>query len=107
MRPFPTADGKWQISQVMAREPRWTPDGNRISYRSTEGLKYVPVDTTQGFRASRPVLVEAGGIGAPFNLTYSFAPDGERMLSLHPHVNDQARWRVHVILGWADQLARQ
>jgi hypothetical protein len=107
VRPFPSADGKWQVSQTMAREPRWAPDGSRLFYRTTEGLKYVTVDTSQGFRTSRPVLVEAGGIGAPFNITYSFAPDGERLLALRPHVDDEAHWRVHVILGWADQLVRQ
>ena len=107
VRPFPSADGKWQISQVTAREPRWSPDGTRLFYRTTEGLKYVTVDTTEGFRASRPVLVEPGGIGAPFNMTYSFGPDGERLLVLRPHAEDQSQWRVHVILGWQDQLGRR
>jgi hypothetical protein len=88
-------------------DPIWTPDGGRLFYRTTEGLKYVAVDTSHGFQTSRPVLVEAGGIGAPRNRTYSFAPDGERLLALRPHVDDQAQWRVHVILGWADQLVRQ
>ena len=106
VRPFPAADGKWQVSQVVAREPRWTPDGQRIFYRSIEGLKYVDIDTRDGFRAGRPVLVESGGIGAPFNRTFSFAPDGERLLALRPHVEDQSDWRVHVILGWEEGLGR-
>jgi serine/threonine-protein kinase len=104
VRPFPSADGKWQISQVVSREPRWSPDGSRIFYRSIDGLKYVEVDAGEGLRVGRPILVEAGGIGAPFNRTYSFAPDGERLLALRPHVEDESHWRVHVILGWADRL---
>ncbi len=104
VRPFPAADGKWQISTVFAREPRWTPDGKRLFYRSVEGPKYVDIDTTQGLRAGRPVLIEPDNIGGPFNMTYSFQPNGERLLALRSHVDDESQWRVHVILGWEDQL---
>ena len=104
VRPFPSADGKWQISQVVGREPRWTPDGRRLFYRSAEGLKYVPVDAGEGFRAGRPNLVEQGPIGPPFNQTYSFPPDGERLLALRPHFEEDVQWRVHVILGWQERF---
>ena len=107
VRPFPSANGKWQVSSVTAREPRWTPDGRRLFYRSVEGLKYVSIDTVDGFRAGRPVVVEPGPIGPPFNLTYSFPPDGERLLTLRPHVEGQAEWRMHVILGWQEGLAEK
>jgi hypothetical protein len=107
VRPFPSADGKWQISQAQAREPRWSPDGSRLFYRSIDGLKYVNVDTTEGFRIGRPVLVEAGGIGAPFDRTFSVAPDGQRLLALRPHEDDPSQWRIHVILGWVDRLAER
>jgi serine/threonine-protein kinase len=103
VRPFPSADGKWQISRGVGREPRWTPDGRRLFYRSAEGLKYVSVDASEGFRAGRPVLVEQGPIGPPFNQTYSFPPDGERLLALRPHFEEDVQWRVHVILGWQER----
>ena len=107
VRPFPSANGKWQISQVAAREPRWSPDGRRLFYRSVEGLKYVSIDTDDGFRAGRPVIVEPGSIGAPFNMTYSFPPVGESLLALRPHVEGQSDWRMHVILGWRDGLVQR
>ena len=107
VRPFPSADGKWQVSQGLGLEPRWTPDGRRLFYRTTEGLKYVSVDASEGFRVGRPVLVDQGPIGPPFNMTYSFPPKGERLLALRPHLDDLTQWRVHVILGWQDRFSKR
>lgn len=107
VRPFPSADGKWQISQVSAREPRWTSDGRRLFFRSTDGLKYVPIDEGDGFSTGRPVLVESGTIGPPFNMTFSISPDGKRLLILSPHYEDEIQWVVHVILGWQERFTSQ
>ena len=107
VRPFPAADGKWQISQGLAREPRWSPDGKTLFFRTREGHKFVSIDTSEGFRAGRPELLAAGNLGAPFNTTYSVSPDGERLLSLRPHLDDQSVWRIHVIQGWQNELERE
>ena len=105
VRPFPSADGKWQVSQVAAREPRWAPDGRRLYYRSIEGFKFVDIDTRQGFRAGRPVLIEPGQIGPPYNMTFSIPFEGDRFLALRAHVEGQAQWRVHVVNDWQHGLA--
>jgi serine/threonine-protein kinase len=107
VRPFPAADGKWQISQVRAREPRWTSDGAKLFYRSLGGYKFVSIDTAEGFRAGRPQIFAEGEIGPPFNMTYSLSPAGDRLLALQPHVEDSSDWRIHVILGWQRALERQ
>jgi serine/threonine-protein kinase len=106
VKPFPEGDGKWQVSSIFSREPRWTPDGKRLFYRTTDGLQYVDVDLSDGFRAGRPKMFEdqPGTIGAPFNLTYSFSPDSRRVLRLAPHVPEEQDWVIHVVLNWKTEL---
>ncbi len=107
VRPFPTADGKWEITQQIALEPRWSPDGRRLYYRTNGGPKYVSVDASEGFLVGRPILVEEGPIGTPFNHTYSIHPEGDRLLAVRPHLEDDELWRVHVILGWQEGIDAQ
>ena len=106
VRPFPSGEGKWQISSVTAREPRWSPDGKRLYYRTSDGIKYVELDLTDGFRAGRPQLLEPGPMGSPFNMTYSISPDSERLLVLRPYVPEGQNWRIHVVLNWRTELER-
>jgi len=106
VKPFPEGAGKWQVSNVNSREPRWSPDGKRLYYRSNDGLQYVEVDLTSGFRAGRPQIFWRAPLGAPFNLTYSFAPDGQRVLVLTPHLSRENHWVIHVVLNWRSELER-
>ncbi len=85
VRPFPPAAGKWEISTQSSREPRWAADGKRLYYRTFQGMRYVTVDTSEGFRVGREVVVvDNGSMGPPFNMTYSLAEDN-RYLTVRPH----------------------
>jgi serine/threonine-protein kinase len=104
VRPFPAADGKWEISQNWSREPRWSPDGRRLYYRTLTGTVSVPIDTSRGFAAGRPEIFYRSVLGPPLNMTYSVAAEGDRLLSLRPHDEDATSWTIHVILGWQKRL---
>jgi hypothetical protein len=103
VRPFPSVDGKWQLADTISREPQWAPDGRRLYYRTREGHKYVDLDLTAGFRAGRPQLLRAGGLGSPFSSTFSVGRDG-RLLTLQPSKAEERDWSIHVLLGWRREL---
>ena len=114
VRPFPSGDGKWQISNGLGREPRWSPDGSELFYRSTRtpvleyrqsgGIYRVSIDTSQGLRAGIPELFTERSSGAPYGPLYSVAPDGERLLVLGPSIDATQLLRFQVRLNWAEEL---
>jgi serine/threonine-protein kinase len=105
VRPFPSAEGKWQVSDAMSREPHWSPDGRRLYYRSTAGLRVVDVDPSSGLRIGKPRTFVPGSLGTPLNHTYSVGADG-RLLVLRPSEAEQRDWSIHVLLHWKDELEK-
>ena len=57
VRPFPTASGRWQVSQGAGRWPLWGPDGRELFYRSSEGIVRVEIATEPSFRHGRAELL--------------------------------------------------
>ncbi len=50
--PFPSVDGKWQISSAGGQEPRWRQDGKELLYLSAEGkMMAVALKTGTSFKA--------------------------------------------------------
>jgi len=61
VRPFPSAVGKWQVSDGGGGWPSWSPDGSEIFYRSNDGLMSATITTEGGsFRAGRPQPLASG-----------------------------------------------
>ena len=106
VQPFPDGTGKWQVSNIPSREPRWSPDGKRLFFRTPEGLKFADVDLKDGFRSGATQIFHPGDMGAPFNHTFSFSPDGQRLLVLTPHVSEDQAWVIRVALNWKAELER-
>lgn len=82
---FPAAGGKWQISTAGGDQPRWRADGRELFYVSRDSkMMAVPVSTTSGFEAQRPVAlfpVSMPVAGATtFQSNYVVMPDGQRFL---------------------------
>ena len=106
VRPFPTGEGRWQISPGSGGEPRWSPDMTALYYRSTSGILRVPIETLGGFRAGRPEpavdrVSAAGGIH-----TYSIAKDG-RILTPRSPLSLTGTRILHLDLGFAQRLAQR
>jgi eukaryotic-like serine/threonine-protein kinase len=106
VRTFPGSGGRWQISTASGLEPRWSPRGDELFYRSgTGGVYSVPINTRDGFVAGQPRLL-FGGVHTGTNpRTYSIAADGARFLAL---IRDPSadKDRVHLALGWDAEVAR-
>jgi serine/threonine-protein kinase len=103
VRPFPTGEGRWQISTAAAFEPRWGADQREIFYRSGAELYRVPIDTLHGFSAGKPEPVIDRVSTAGIVHTYAPAPDGRIFTPRSPEGRGSAR-TVYLDLGFAGRL---
>src|SRR5205823_9514628 len=56
--PFPSVNGKWQVSNAGGQEPKWRSDGKELFYMSTDGkITAVSVSTSASFEAGTPVAL--------------------------------------------------
>ena len=104
VRPFPDGEGRWQISTSAAVEPRWSPDGRELFYRSNQTIYRVAVDTRDGFAVGRPEpLFDRVASGSQIH-TYSLSPDGKRFFTPRSPEGRGSLRTIHVDLGFARRL---
>ena len=104
VRPFPTGEGRWQVSTAAAFEPRWALDQREIYYRSGAELYRVPIETAHGFSAGKPEMVIDRVSTAGIVHTYGLAPDGRIFTPRSPEGRGSAR-TIDLDLGFAARLA--
>jgi len=104
-RPFPSGEGRFQISTGQGSEPRWSRDGRELFYRSGDVLFRVPIDTRRGFAAGKPErLFDRLGTGTRVN-TYAPSPDGRRFFTFRSSAGTGSRTAVALDLGFARRLS--
>jgi serine/threonine-protein kinase len=116
VRPFPPADGRWQVSDQGGGYARWSSDGNELFYRTEEGIMGVTVTTPGGtFAASRPRLVASGSfLGGPNGLNtdgstfadYDVAPDGRFVMFPSEDAELTGVHLARVVVNWFPELSR-
>jgi Tol biopolymer transport system component/predicted Ser/Thr protein kinase len=103
VRPFPSGQGKWQISNGSALQPRWSRDGRELLYLDSEYLMSVLVTTEASFSAGQPQRLFSLGshLQDRTSLKYDLMPDG-RILVLEPadSPGDAPRAGIHIIENW-------
>jgi serine/threonine-protein kinase len=118
VRPFPTGEGKWQVSDVGSAHPRWSGDGRTLFWRTDEGIMAAEVDTTGGsFRSGKVRQLFTGAFqGGPGGLSvggltfndYDVTADGERFV-MFPDAQKAGRGdhaHVTLVTRWFDDLER-
>ena len=113
VRPFPSGDGRWPISNGGGTQPLWARNGRELFYRHGNTVLSVPVETTATFRAGTPTTLFEGSYFSPSvglaGRTYDVSPDGQRFLMIKdapagdPNV---APARITVVLNWFEELKR-
>jgi dipeptidyl aminopeptidase/acylaminoacyl peptidase len=104
VRPFPTGDGRWQISTPNGIEPHWSRDGRELTYRADGVLYRVPIDTSKGFSARRPErLFDRLASGAGVR-TYSWSPDGSKFLTFRSSDRKSSLRTLYLDLGFSERL---
>ena len=104
VRPYPTGDGRWQISTPLGGEPLWSHDGRELFYRADSVLYRVPVETAHGFSAGRPERYldrVASGFGGK---SYSLTADGSRFLTFRSTGGGKSQRTLYLDLGFAARL---
>ena len=107
---FPDVSRRHQVTLNGGREPLWSRDGKELSYRFGSSVYVVSIDTSNGFRASAPVLLfqrpYVDGNRDDMGLDYDRAPDG-RFLMMKPSPDELRFNRFSVVLNWIDEVAQR
>jgi serine/threonine-protein kinase len=105
--PFPSGEGKWQISPNGGVEPHWSQTKHELFYSKRGMLISVPYTTEKGsFRAGTPEDLRQAKIEmrAPYT-SYDVAPDGEHFVAFQfpggrPTVSSEPTVAIH----WLDEV---
>ena len=93
VRPFPSGDGKWQVSVNGGRWPRWRSDGKELYYVEDRILMAVSVSQESTFTLGQPQqLFEYADLTASGGnvRSYDVSADGQRFLTVAPVEEDDA-----------------
>jgi serine/threonine-protein kinase len=105
VRPFPSGEGRWQISTPRGLEPRWSPDGRELFYRTDSVMFAVAIDTSHGFTAGRPEQqFDRAGTGIGLS-TFGLSPDGKRFCTFRFPEGQGERRMVYLDQGFVRRLS--
>jgi len=106
VRPYPSGEGRWQISLLAGFEPRWSHDGRELFYRADSVLYRVTIDTSHGFSAGRPEpLFDRVASGSRIS-SFSLSPDEKRFLTFRAPEGVGSLRTLYLDLGFARRLAK-
>jgi Tol biopolymer transport system component len=108
--PFPSANGKWQVSSAGGEEPRWRQDGKELFYVSAEGkMMSAAVKTGASFEAGSPVALFQTHRRQPISaldvFSYDVSGDGQRFL-IATKVDEPNPAPLSVVLNWASEMEK-
>ncbi|HVS87361.1 MAG TPA: protein kinase [Candidatus Acidoferrum sp.] len=108
--PFPSGNGKWQVSSAGGQEPRWRQDGKELFYLSSDGkMMAVAVKTGASFEAGSPVALfqthRRQPISAQDVFSYDVSGDGQRFLII-TKMDEANAAPLSVLLNWASEMEK-
>jgi serine/threonine protein kinase len=108
--PFPSGNGKWQVSSAGGQEPRWRQDGKELFYVSADG-KMMAVAVTSGasFEAGPPVALfqthRRQRVSTQDVFSYDLSGDGQRFLII-TKVDEANAAPLSILLNWASEMEK-
>src|SRR5882672_7324500 len=108
--PFPSVNGKWQVSNAGGQEPKWRNDGKELFYMSTDGkIMAVPVSTGVSFEAGTPVALFQTHRRQPMSsqdlFSYDVTSDGQRFL-IATKLDEPNAAPLSITLNWASEMEK-
>ncbi len=108
--PFPSGNGKWQVSSGGGEEPRWRQDGKELFYLSADGkLMAAAVTPGASFKADSPVALFQTHRRQPVSssdvFSYDVSGDGQRFLII-TKVDEAAAAPLSIHLNWASEMEK-
>jgi DNA-binding winged helix-turn-helix (wHTH) protein/Tol biopolymer transport system component len=113
VKPFPSGDGKWQVSTSGGFLPRWRADGKEIFYLSVAPLgKVVAMPVNENgprIEVGSPQELFDSGVQLAIWHSYAVSPDGQRFLISRPVSSFRddgvpASSPISVVLNWTALL---
>jgi serine/threonine-protein kinase len=110
--PFPSLQGRRQISTDGGVEPIWSSDGRTLYYRRGDNrIMAVPIRTEGTLETGRPRLLfdrRYAWSDEVFSPTpnWDVSPD-RRFLMIRPSADELSARPIHVVLNWAEELKRR
>ncbi len=106
---FPNLGGTVRISSNGGQEPKWSPSGDRLYFRSPDGRSVFVVDVLGGdpLRFGREELLFEGNFdpGPRWGFKWDIHPDGDRFLMLQVEDSENPR-EIRVVSNWFTELER-
>jgi Tol biopolymer transport system component len=108
--PFPSANGKWQVSSAGGQEPRWRQDGKELFYVSAEGkMMAVALKTGASFEAASPVALfqthRRQAVSSQDVFSYDVNADGQRFLII-TKLDEANAPPLSIALNWASEMEK-
>jgi Tol biopolymer transport system component len=106
---FPSLGGTMRVSSNGGQEPKWSPSGDRIYFRSTDGRRVFAVDVVgdDPLQFSQERLLFEGSFdpGPRWGSKWDIHPDGDRFLMLQIELSENPR-EIQVVTNWFAELER-
>jgi len=108
VRPFPGAEGKWQISSDGGEYSFWAPGGRELYYETMDHRIMVVSFQTQGktFAAGKPRVWSSVPVLGQLYKNLDLHPDGKRF-AVFPRQDNSESLHLTMMLNFADELARK
>ncbi|MFA6455952.1 MAG: protein kinase [Bacteroidota bacterium] len=105
VRSFPNKEGKWQISNDVAEEPRWSPDGKYLYYRKSSQVMAVPVTTATTFSAGAPTVLIKNfpAQNVDSGISYDITSDGKYFITTQPAKGVSYK-NISVVINWTEEV---
>jgi len=111
VRPFPEVDqGRWQVSLDGGAQPRWSPSGKELFFRSTGGaITVARLRTEPAFTVvDRSEFIPAPREGRLYATNYEVHPDGRRLLMMKRLTGeDEGGAGLIAVENFAEELNRR
>jgi Tol biopolymer transport system component len=109
VKPYPSLEGTIRVSANGGTEPLWSPDGDRLYFRSEHGRHVFAVDVlnTDPLRFGAEELLFEGNFALPlrWGRKWDIHPDGDRFLMLEFESPDAVEG-IRVVTNWFTELER-
>jgi len=111
VRPFPSGEGKWQISNESGTQTIWSKNGKELFFRSISGKIMVAEYKVTGdsFQADKPKIWADAELEFKFTRNFTLHPDGKRFAILQAPKNlsaDEKHDKFVLVENFGEELRR-
>ncbi len=103
VRPFPSAEGKRQVSTGGGDWPKWHPNGKELFYLNGDKMIVVDVETEGELTLGDPRLLFEKSLANPY---YDVTPDGQRFVMIEEGESQPAPTQLILVQNWGEELKR-